>query len=252
MRLKEGYLVKDPVAGKMGTAKRRFFLLTDDAIEWFRQADSCTKPKGRLPLDGARVERQVASLSVISERGVLVLRGEDLDGWEDSIREAIDGEGGSKRFVHVERQLTQNREQLAAAQAEICALLNLLGVGGENKDGREVSLPAIQTAGEDAGLPSTRATMHPLRLKSARLGGVVGGAQDSWNESCVEIRSTKLSAESLRASLTAQSEQAQSSKEDNSVSEMGTLERRNSSSAPATAKLMRRISEMNERASNMA
>ena len=54
VRLHEGALEKKPVSSTVGQWKRRWLVLTADAIEWYAAAGAA-EPKGRLPLSGESV-----------------------------------------------------------------------------------------------------------------------------------------------------------------------------------------------------
>lgn len=93
MKVREGYLTKLPMHGHaFSNPRRRLFVLTDEAIEWFddRNPESPVS-KGRMPIRGARVERTPAMITLTAEGENLVMRGDDLDAWERSLRNASMG-----------------------------------------------------------------------------------------------------------------------------------------------------------------
>ena len=117
--LKQGYLTKQPVGGgTFASARRRFFVLTPVALEWY-ESETASAPKGLLPIEGARVEREGAgqnggTLCITSGRERLVIHGDDLNGWETSLRAA------SGR-VAAEIQAERKRADAAVAQSRATA-----------------------------------------------------------------------------------------------------------------------------------
>ena len=92
--LRSGYLIKQPLHGHLlSRPRKRYFVLTDDHLEWFHDHESARVPKDRLNIKGARLERRGASLVVYTShfdgsgrRAELTVTGEDLDEWETVLR----------------------------------------------------------------------------------------------------------------------------------------------------------------------
>ena len=93
MEPRRGWLTKEPVHKGLlwtGRAHTRYFVLSASEIEWHESDEAASRPKGSVPLHGARVERVEGKLSITAVDGrTLTLSGEDLDGWERSLRRAI-------------------------------------------------------------------------------------------------------------------------------------------------------------------
>ena len=97
-RLHQGFLVKRPIRGHvLSQPRERFFVLVDDALEWYESDAIGSVPKGYLPLDGAALQRtttgEAPSLTLTRGDEVLVLwsgnKGEgddDLEEWEEALR----------------------------------------------------------------------------------------------------------------------------------------------------------------------
>lgn len=85
---KRGYLIKEPLRPHiLSHARRRFFVLTATAIEWYiDEARVGSKPRGQLPIPpGSRVEMHGAELVILAKTDRLVLRGDDLVNWRLAI-----------------------------------------------------------------------------------------------------------------------------------------------------------------------
>ena len=174
----------------LGSAKQRYLLLTDDAIEWFDDETQLGAPKGRLPLDGSRVERtqpsaappsprarrsSIASgqesLIIVSASGEqLILRGDDLDGWEASISEAIQMVGGGQRgrIEQLERQLAECRAQLAAAGVVALDEVKPQVEGGAQNEGGVGAADDAAAVGDAQRSNVAEITLPPLSSAKAR------------------------------------------------------------------------------------
>jgi hypothetical protein len=110
-KLREGWLVKKPVHERtFGRAQRRWFVLTDDTIEWFNTDDPSTYAKGRLGLTGqSTIERRGSEELILRSAGkTLVLKGEGLDDWELSLRSAV--------TAHAVMSVPQEQQQVAGVE----------------------------------------------------------------------------------------------------------------------------------------
>ena len=90
----QGLLTKQPVHGHLLSRPRlRFFSMTDDAIEWFKDERAFRAGSDRLghfPLTQARIEWKEDSLVLVAGTGDrLVLQGSKLSEWESSLQAAI-------------------------------------------------------------------------------------------------------------------------------------------------------------------
>eukprot|EP00966_Prymnesium_polylepis_P137427 3175448-Prymnesium_polylepis.1 len=105
-RLRAGYMIKEPLKGNvLSQAKRRFFVLTPDAIEWHDNDEYGSIPKGYLRLRGAQVYRRGLhneELALTSAGDELVMRlgpdndDADLDKWEAAIQRQMRALGGAE------------------------------------------------------------------------------------------------------------------------------------------------------------
>ena len=93
--IKTGFLIKQPLKGNMfSQERRRFFVLTESALQWF--VSEGEKMKGELLLVPrpeldvlARVEMVGDRLEVHSQGERLVLRGDGLEAWREAIESVI-------------------------------------------------------------------------------------------------------------------------------------------------------------------
>ena len=100
-RLQQGYLTKEPLHGNaLSQAKRRFFVLTPDAIEWHERDTVGSVPKGYLLLRGAQVswrrnagEKEKLVVASGADKLVLSLGDENQRGelyaWDAAIQDQI-------------------------------------------------------------------------------------------------------------------------------------------------------------------
>ena len=95
MEWKRGWLWKEPRPSKrhwLSKPRRRFFVLTSDCLEWHvdEKIMPSALPRGRVFFRGCRVRIRRLATDLVFESGteVLVLRGDDLDGWETALRAA--------------------------------------------------------------------------------------------------------------------------------------------------------------------
>ena len=87
-----GWLTKDPRNPSFcSQPRRRFFVLTRDALEWFKPGEDIKyAPHGRLLLEGVQVERAHTQLVLQSPDGCrLALAGDLLDEWDAAVRGAL-------------------------------------------------------------------------------------------------------------------------------------------------------------------
>lgn len=134
VQLRQGHMVKVPMHGHaLSRDKVRFFVLTDTALEWFEDdSDPSAAPRGRMPLAHSRVERLSSadgtvtangdSLALVHEAGAprLVLRGQDLDGWEKALKHGI--EQVCARGVEESGELWRVQARAARAEAQVAEL----------------------------------------------------------------------------------------------------------------------------------
>jgi len=86
-----GMLVKQPRHGHLLSRSRlRFFKLTENAIEWYETPEPSCPLKGRLLVSGASIERTGDDelCFTASDGEQLVLRGDNLERWEERLRTA--------------------------------------------------------------------------------------------------------------------------------------------------------------------
>jgi hypothetical protein len=126
-RLQQGFLTKEPVHGNaLSQAKRRFFILTPEAIEWHEKDAVGSRAKGSMRLRGAQVSRRghdSERLVVVMGDDELVLRlgaenhpGE-LDSWEVAIRTQVEKLGG----YHSDSSNHRGRESpLTVGSVRVC------------------------------------------------------------------------------------------------------------------------------------
>ena len=97
--IRVGYLTKEPVHKKAfaitQSARRRFFVLRAESLEWHAdETKAGGLPKGRVMLEGARIARLGPELILGSGDERLVVRGSDIDGWEATLKAAINKASG--------------------------------------------------------------------------------------------------------------------------------------------------------------
>ena len=128
VKLREGHLVKKPLDGHvLSSARRRFFVLRAESLEWFATERS-TQPRGRLLLDKALVKRDSSELVLESGGERLVLRGDDLEGWEASLESALNRasqmqEDTSRRTGRME-QVAASEERLSYGEASLHSVVH--------------------------------------------------------------------------------------------------------------------------------
>jgi ADP-ribose pyrophosphatase len=135
--LRTGFLVKQPVRKKgvqknlLARARRRFFVLTADSLEWRANDDFIsTPPKGQMSLKHLVIKRVGEALVLNSTDGELVLtasRGDGahvLDKWEGAIRRQLGPtiERLKQQLEEAEAATTSAREAEAVAADNIAAL----------------------------------------------------------------------------------------------------------------------------------
>mmetsp|Transcript_14338 Transcript_14338/g.37200 ORF Transcript_14338/g.37200 Transcript_14338/m.37200 type:complete len:591 (+) Transcript_14338:36-1808(+) len=164
VKVREGYLIKQPLHGGMlSSAKERFFVLTDDAIEWFEDERSLQAPKGRLPLHGAYIERRAAELCVVSGSERLVMRGDDLDRWEAALRSSLDAPSMMERLAIAEGRVEAAEVRAAAAEVQVRKLEVELAAARARAEAVEAqvasSLPPPNTIAAGSAASSTHANV---------------------------------------------------------------------------------------------
>ena len=95
-----GFLTKVPQRPRFWSQdRRRFFVLTTHALEWFKPGQDTSKPPhGRLLLEGLQIVSGPGARLVLQPPGgqpALVLYGENLEGWRDAIRNRLAPARGS-------------------------------------------------------------------------------------------------------------------------------------------------------------
>ncbi|KAL1530228.1 hypothetical protein AB1Y20_001143 [Prymnesium parvum] len=156
----QGYLIKDPLHGNLlSQARRRFFLLTPVAIEWFESQEDVSIAKGNLRLRGAQVYRrglQGEKLVLTSGADELVMRKgvwnrpEELDEWEAAIRKQIDTIRRGSDTVTAEVETVR----IASASAEAKAVVVDAGAPSRSAAGRgavAVTPVVVSTSPDDRG-----------------------------------------------------------------------------------------------------
>ena len=81
-------MTKAPIRGHVFSSERlRYFTLRPHVIEWSKRKDE--PPFGHFALDGARLQRVDHKLKLSRGGETLLLRGDDIDRWEESLRIAV-------------------------------------------------------------------------------------------------------------------------------------------------------------------
>ena len=123
-----GWLTKDPRNPSFySQPRRRFFVLTRDALEWFKPGEDIKyAPHGRLLLEGVRVERAHTKLVLQSPDGCrLAFAGDLLDEWDAAVRGALLAVGCScarRRTLSGVAKRAVAEASVAAGQATISIL----------------------------------------------------------------------------------------------------------------------------------
>ena len=206
--LKRGQLEKEPrKRHAFSRPHRRDFVLTDDFLEWHAEPHAPTAvPRGRLPIQGARVWRSDTEIMVESAGEVLVLRGDDLDAWEQALQAAClpGGEVQQLRQQLAEREAENRRlrEQLAGGEAENRRLREQLAecggssraavawepfralLGGEAAAGREAEAGKFGEGAEDLTkqLADRDAAIKVLRAQLASRDAQLAKSRDTIRE----------------------------------------------------------------------
>ena len=89
-----GFLTKVPQRPRLWSHdRRRFFVLTTHALEWFKPGQDTSKPPhGRLLLEGLQIEPVPGARIVLQPPGgqpSLVLYGDNLEGWHEAISNTL-------------------------------------------------------------------------------------------------------------------------------------------------------------------
>ena len=119
--LHSGHLIKEPLRGHLlSRAQLRFFVLTEDRLDWFENEDVSKAPKGHIPLAGARYESHGRrELRVISGKDQLVLKSEasELDAWVSALAALLEGAAVTERPSLDPMQGSQARDRACDTSA---------------------------------------------------------------------------------------------------------------------------------------